>query len=710
MYDQYLFFPRDSSFLIGIIIKKVISPSETVVKQKLCFHPKNIFDMSESDVKERISNLRKILSHHNYQYYVLSKPEISDFEFDQLMQELIDLEKKYPEYYDANSPSVRIGSDITNEFEQVIHKYPMLSLSNTYSIDEIRDFEIRNKRIVNDEYEYVCELKYDGVSISITYEHGRLIRAVTRGDGEKGDEVTTNVRTIRSIPLVLQGNSYPDYFEIRGEIIIPYESFSQMNEQREAAGEPLFANPRNAASGTLKLQNSTLVAKRPLDCFFYSIIGENLPFDSHYENLKKSSEWGFKITPYMQKCKTLNEVYNFIGKWETERNSLPFAIDGIVIKINRYDQQKKLGLTAKSPRWATAYKFKAEQALTRLISVDFQVGRTGAITPVANLEPVPLAGTTVKRASLHNADQIVLLDIRINDYVFIEKGGDIIPKVVGVDKSKRDAQSKSLDYIKECPECKTPLVRPEGEAKHYCPNETGCPPQIKGKLTHFVSRRAMDIGLAEATISQLYDEGLLKNPADFYKLKKADLLHLERFADKSASNLIESIEQSKQVPFNRVLYALGIRYVGETVAKTLADYFGSIESIQSASFDELTHVNEIGERIAESIIAYFKDEKNKQLVEELKHAGLQMQGTVKTNQEGSLKGKSLVISGVFNKYSRDEIKDMIEKYGGKYVGSISSKTDFVVAGENMGPAKLAKAKQLNIPVISEDDFLRMIGV
>ena len=665
---------------------------------------------SEPDFKDRILNLRKTLNDHNYHYYVLSQPEISDFEYDQMMNELIDLEKEHPELYDPNSPSVRVGSDIISDFEQVFHKYLMLSLNNTYSLEEIRDFEARNKRIVNEEYEYVCELKYDGVSISLTYEHGRLIRAVTRGDGEKGDDVTVNVRTIRSIPLVLHGSDYPDFFEIRGEIILPHKGFKKMNEQREANGEPLFANPRNAAAGTLKLQDSTLVAKRPLDCFFYSIMGDRLPFDSHYENLIKSAEWGFKITLYMQKCKTLDEVFSFITKWETGRKSLPFNIDGIVIKINDFNQQERLGLTAKSSRWATAYKFKAEQALTKLISVDFQVGRTGAITPVANLEPVLLAGTTVKRASLHNADQIELLDIRIDDYVYIEKGGEIIPKVVGVDKSKRTAFSKPLEYIKSCPECKTPLVRLEGEAKHYCPNESGCPPQIKGKLIHFVSRKAMDIGLAEATISQLYDEDLLHDPADFYDLKKDQLIYLDRFAEKSATNLVQSIEQSKRVPFHRVLYAMGIRYVGETVAKTLAEHFQSIEALQNASFEELIQATEVGERIASSVMEYFRNEKTRKLVERLKTAGIQFQTVQKKVTDGALNGKSLVISGVFSRFSREEIKNLIEQHGGKNVSSISSKTDYLIAGSTMGPSKLAKAKELNIAILTEEEFLKIIGL
>jgi DNA ligase (NAD+) len=664
---------------------------------------------SDIKTKEQILNLRKTLDHHNYCYYVLAQPEISDFEYDQLMQELISLEAQFPEFYDANSPSCRVGNDSDNAFRQVKHKYPMLSLSNTYSIDELYEFETRNKRILNENFEYICELKYDGLSISITYENGRLIRAVTRGDGEKGDDVTTNVRTIKSIPLVLKGNDYPEQFEIRGEIILPHKGFRQMNDARLAAGEPVFANPRNAASGTLKLQNSSLVAKRPLDCYFYSIMGDDLPFPSHYENLIKSGEWGFKLTLHISKCSTMDEVIRFIKHWEKERINLPFDIDGIVIKINSFDQQERLSFTAKSPRWASAFKFKAAQALTRLLSVDFQVGRTGAITPVANLAPVQLAGTTVKRASLHNADQIALLDIRLNDFVYIEKGGEIIPKVVGVDKNKRDIFSKPFEYIQVCPECGTSLVKIEGEAKHYCPNENGCPPQIKGKLIHFVSRKAMDIGLAEATVSQLYDQKLLHDPADFYSLTWEQLLGLERFADKSASNLIESIEQSKKVPFNRVLYALGIRYVGETVAKTLVAHFKSMEAIQHAKMEELTSVNEIGERIAASLLQYFKEDKNITLIGKLKLAGLQMQAEEDAPRGTLLQGKSIIISGTFSRYSRDEIKALIEQHGGKNVSSISTKTDYLVAGENVGPSKLEKVRELNIPVINEEEFLQMIG-
>ncbi len=661
-------------------------------------------------IKQRIDRLRTVLDEHNHRYYVLSEPSVSDFEYDRLMQELMDLETKYPKFFDENSPSQRIGSDINKDFQQVVHNNPMLSLANTYSLEELKEFETRNKKIVNEQYEYICELKYDGVSISLSYENGLLIRAVTRGDGEKGDDVTANVKTIKSIPLKLRGNDYPDEFEIRGEILLPHEGFQKMNEERISRNEPAFANPRNAASGTLKMQNSSLVAKRPLDCLFYSITGNTLPYQQHYENLMKAKDWGFKITQHIKKCCSIDEVLGFVNEWEEKRKSLPFDIDGIVVKINSFDQQRRLGVTAKSPRWAAAYKFKAEQALTRLLSVDFQVGRTGAITPVANLEPILLAGTTVKRASLHNADQIALLDIRINDFVYIEKGGEIIPKVVGVDKSRRDLRSKPLEYITHCPECNTKLIRVEGEAKHYCPYENGCPPQIKGRLIHFVSRKAMDIGLAEATVAQLYDHGLIRNVADFYSLRKEQLISLERFADKSAENLIASIENSKKVPFHRVLYALGIRYVGETVAKTLAVEFGSIDAIGSASVEKLITVNEIGERIAESVVSYFTDHENIDCIQHLKEHGLQFQ-TNKEDQKGTaLSGKSLIISGVFSQHSREEIKDIIEQNGGKNVSSISGNTDFLVAGKNIGPGKLEQAHKHGIPIISETELLQMIRV
>jgi DNA ligase (NAD+) len=661
------------------------------------------------EIAKRITRLREKLNYHNHRYYVLSQPEISDFEFDKLMSELISLEQQNPEFDDENSPSKRVGSDINTGFQQVSHRYPMLSLSNTYSTEELKDFESRNYRLLPEAFEYVCELKFDGASISLTYEHGRLTMAVTRGDGDKGDDVTANVRTIRSIPLVLSGNNYPPFFEIRGEILLPHEGFERMNRQRIEEGEQPFANPRNAAAGTLKIQNSVLVAKRPLDCYFYAIMGEELPYESHFENLQKASEWGFKISPYSSRCRSMDEVIRFIALWENKRLTLPFDIDGIVIKINSYDQQRRLGFTAKSPRWATSFKFKAEQVLTQLLSVDFQVGRTGAITPVANLQPVQLAGTTVKRASLHNADQIAILDIRIGDFVYIEKGGEIIPKVVGVEKSQRTSTSVTFKYIERCPECGTQLIRIEGEAKHYCPNELKCPPQIKGKLEHFVSRRAMDIGLAEATIEQLYESQLLTTPADFYSLKKEQLIQLDRFGERSAQNLIESIENSVLVPFPRVLYALGIRFVGETVAKTLAREFRNMANLKAASYEQLVEVNEIGGRIAQSIIDYFADERNRELVDRLIGAGLQME-VEKTEKKGTgLEGRNIIISGTFKKYSRDQIKALIEQHGGKNVTSVSSKTDYFVTGENIGPSKLEKAAKLDIPFITEDELLELIG-
>jgi DNA ligase (NAD+) len=663
-------------------------------------------------IAEQIQSLRRTLNEHNYRYYVLSQPTISDAEYDRLMQELSELEKEHPELYDRDSPTQRVGSDIDNAFEQVVHPYPMLSLSNTYTREEITDFSDRIRKLLPGQpIEYVCELKYDGVSISLTYTGGKLERAVTRGDGDKGDDVTANVRTIKSIPLQLKGNDYPESFIMRGEIFLPHAGFERMNRERQTAGEPLFANPRNAAAGTLKLQNSSLVARRPLDCTLYFILGENLPFDSHYENLMKAREWGFKISPHIQKCTNLQEIFAFIDHWNTERDHLPFDIDGIVIKVNSYQQQRLTGFTAKSPRWAIAYKFKAEQALTRLLSIDYQVGRTGAITPVANLEPVFLAGTTVKRASLHNADQIELLDLRINDMVYIEKGGEIIPKVVGVEKKYRTEDSMPVKYITHCPECGTELVRSEGEAKHFCPNETGCPPQRKGKLEHFVSRKAMDIGLAEATIEQLFNHGLVKDSDDFYTLTKEQLVKLERFADKSAENLINSIKASTEVPYERVLYALGIRYVGETVAKKIAQAFPSIDALAAASIEELTSVEEIGEVIAESIRRFFTNEKNQYLVERLKKAGLQLQlksGAYKTVSD-KLARKNFVISGTFTRHSRDEIKILIEKHGGKNLSSVSGNTHYIIAGEDMGPTKREKAKQMGIPIVTEDEFMKMIG-
>jgi DNA ligase (NAD+) len=660
---------------------------------------------------EHIQHLRRKLNDHNYRYYVLSQPSISDSEYDGLMQELIALEKDHPEFHDPDSPSQRVGSDIDNSFEQVVHPYPMLSLSNAYTREEITDFADRVQKLLpGQRIEYVCELKYDGVSISLTYGKGKLERAVTRGDGDKGDDVTANVRTIKSIPLLLKGNDYPERFIIRGEIFLPHAGFERMNRERQSSGEPLFANPRNAAAGTLKLQNSSQVARRPLDCSLYFLLGENLPCDTHYDNLMKAREWGFKISSHIQKCAGLQEIFTCIDHWNTERDNLPFDIDGIVIKVNSYQQQRIAGFTAKSPRWAIAYKFKAEQALTRLLSIDYQVGRTGAITPVANLEPVFLAGTTVKRASLHNADQIDLLDLRIDDMVYIEKGGEIIPKVVGVEKKYRTSDSMPVHYITHCPECGSELVRREGEAKHFCPNETGCPPQRKGKLEHFVSRKAMNIGLAEATIEQLFNHGLLKDSADFYALTKEQLVKLERFADKSAENLVNSIEASKNVPYERVLYALGIRYAGETVAKKIAQSFLSIDTLAAASAEDLTSVEEIGETIAESIRQFFADEKNRQLIERLKSAGIRFQteNTAGKRISDALSGKNFVISGTFLAHTRDEIKDLIVLHGGKNLSAVTSSTHYIIAGKDMGPGKREKAAKLGIPIITEEEFMKMI--
>ena len=590
------------------------------------------------------------------------------------------------------------------------HRYPMLSLGNTYSREELVDFDKRVRKTIGDNFEYVAEIKYDGVAISLTYEKGKLKHALTRGDGEKGDVVTDNVRTIKSIPLKLQGKDYPSEFEIRGEIIILRKQFERMNEQRIAAGEEPFANPRNAASGTLKIQNSSIVAKRPLDCFLYHILGSGLPFESHYENLVKARDWGFKVPDYLKKVKGIDSLMEFISFWDKERKKLPFDIDGVVIKVNSYKFQQLLGFTAKTPRWAIAYKFQAEQALTRLLSIDLQVGRTGAITPVANLEPVFLAGTTVKRATLHNADQIEMLDIRIDDSVYVEKGGEIIPKITGVDHSLRPNGTVTFRFPPNCPDCGTPLIRNEGEAAHYCPNESGCPTQIKGRIEHFISRRAMDIGAAEATIDLFYRNGLIKDVADLYSLTVDQLVLLERFAEKSANNLIKSIDESKNVPFDRVLYAIGIRYIGETVAKKLARHFRSLDKLSSASLEELLTVEEVGERIAGSIIEYFKNPVHVSLIERLKKAGLQlsMEGKDTSPSTENLKGLTFVISGTFSDYSRDELKDLIIMHGGKNVSTVSTTTNFLLAGDNPGPAKLDKAHNLNIPVISEKDFMEMI--
>ncbi len=666
--------------------------------------------MSQDKEKSRIDQLRNLLQHYNHQYYNLSISEVSDFEYDLLLKELIDLENKNPDYSDSSSASVSVGSDSSTEFEKESHSFPMLSLVNTYSKEELYDFESRNKKLLPEDYQYICELKYDGASISLKYENGILTRALTRGDGTIGDNVTANVKTIKSIPLKLKGTDYPDEFEIRGEIFIPRDGFNEMNKIRKAAGEPEFANPRNTAAGSLKTLNTSIVASRPLDCFLYYMIGKNLPTNSHYDNMQLVRNWGFKVSTIIQKCKDINEVIKFIEHWDTERKNLPYDIDGIVIKIDSLKQQQNLGMTAKSPRWATSFKFKADQVKTKLLSIDYQVGRTGAITPVANLEPVLLAGTTVKRASLHNSDQINLLDIRLNDSVFVEKGGEIIPKIVGVDKDLRNAESKTVDYIKSCPECGTELIRLEGEAKHYCPNDTGCPPQIKGRIEHFISRKAMNIGAAEATVEALVDNDLIHDSADLYFLTKEDVLGLDRFAEKSANNLIESIEKSKEVPFHKVLFALGIRYVGETVAKTIALELKTIENIRKASTEQLTEIHEIGERIASGIIDYFKNDINIKIIDKLKISGVQLEVREDSNQqfENKLNGQTFVISGTFEKHSRDELKELIVKYGGKNTGSISAKTNYLLAGENIGPSKLEKVKKLNIPVITEEDFIKMI--
>jgi DNA ligase (NAD+) len=666
--------------------------------------------MTREEAKERIDFLTSEIDKHNHLYYVESSPLITDFEFDTLLSELKELENSFPEYADPDSPTQRVGSDISKEFRQVEHSYPMLSLANTYSENELRDFDQRIRKSINDHFNYICELKYDGASINLGYENGKLLRALTRGDGSRGDDVTANVRTIRSIPLKLKGDGHPDFFEIRGEIFMPREGFIQINKKREATGEAPFANPRNAASGTLKILNPKIVANRPLDCFLYYMTGDVLPSDSHYENLNHAQSWGFKIPPYIEVCTSIDGVIAFIHKWEEERKNLPFDTDGIVIKVDSRKIQNQLGYTAKSPRWAIAYKYKAEQAESKILSVDFQVGRTGAITPVANLEPVLLAGTTVKRASLHNADQIELLDIRINDPVFIEKGGEIIPKVVAVNKALRGNDSVQLDYITHCPECQTQLIRKTGEAKHFCPNENGCPPQIKGKIEHFVSRKAMDIGLAKATVKLLFDQKLINNVADLYTLKKEDLLYLERFAEKSAENLIESIQKSKDNGLPRLIFGLGIRYVGETIAKTLAHHFKSLDNLKKASYEDLISIDEIGETIARSVTEYFSDDKNIEIINKLHENGVYPVVTSK-DQNGTtlLKEKTIVISGKFYKYSREEIKELIEKNGGKNASSISSKTNMVIAGDNMGPAKYKKAEDLKIPIIGEEDFLEMIG-
>ncbi len=663
--------------------------------------------------KEYVEQLRSELHRHNHNYYVLNAPEITDFEFDRLMRELQELEALHPEYYDPMSPTMRVGSDLSNEFVQVAHKYPMLSLGNTYSFDEVRDFYNRvQKSLGGEPFELCCEIKYDGVSISLTYEEGRLVRAVTRGDGVQGDDVTANVKTINSIPLVLHGNNYPREFEIRGEILMPWEQFDRLNREREAQEDALFANPRNAASGTLKLQNSAVVASRKLDAYLYYMLGETLPDTGHYECLQQASRWGFKVSPAMCKCSTLNEVFDYINYWDTERKNLPVATDGIVIKVNSLAQQRSLGYTAKVPRWAIAYKFQAEKAVTRLNEITYQVGRTGTVTPVANFDAVQLSGTMVKRATLHNADFMDNLDLHIGDMVFVEKGGEIIPKITAVDLTARSfMMGEKVRFITRCPECGTPLMRVEGEAAIFCPNDVSCPPQIKGRIEHFISRKAMNIdGLGAETVDLLYSVGLIRDAADLYKLRIPDISRLERMGYKSAENIIRSIERSREVPFERVLFAVGIRFVGETVAKKLARAFGSMERIENATFDELIAVDEIGEKIAQSILRFFANDQCRTLVARLKEAGLQMEIVEDESIERTdkLAGKSIVISGVFAQYSRSEYKAMIEQHGGTNVSSISSKTSFILTGRDMGPAKLEKAQKLGVPIVDEETFLGML--
>lgn len=662
--------------------------------------------------QERILELRKQLHEHNHNYYVLSAPTISDFEFDALLRELQELEEAHPEMFDPSSPTQRVGSDIAKGFKQVAHKYPMLSLGNTYSKSEVADFYERVKRALNDDFEICCELKFDGSSISLTYKDGRLVQAVTRGDGEKGDDVTANVKTIRSVPLMLKGSGWPAEFEIRGEILMPWKVFEELNAERERAGEPLFANPRNAASGTLKLMDPAEVAKRKLDAYLYFMLGEELPATGHYENLEAAREWGFKISDTTRKCHTLDEVFAFIDHFDTARKELPVATDGIVLKVNSLRQQKNLGYTAKSPRWAIAYKFQAERACTRLNEVTYQVGRTGVVTPVANLDAVLLSGTIVKRASLHNADIIEKYDLHIGDMVYVEKGGEIIPKITGVDTGARLLLGSKVNFITKCPVCGTPLVRNEGEAAHYCPNERGCAPQMRARIEHFVSREAMNIEtIGPETVELLFNYGLIKDITDLYRLQEEDFLLLPRLGAKSVENLLVAVKQSCQVPFERVLFALGIRYVGATVAKRLVRAFGNIDAIMNASVADLMAVDDIGERIATSVNGFFAAPHNREIVEKLRAAGLkfQIEEAVMQGRTDILAGKSIVISGVFVHHSRDEYKDMIERNGGKNVGSVSKATSFILAGDNMGPAKLEKANKLNIKLVTEDEFLQMLA-
>lgn len=659
--------------------------------------------------EQRIQQLRDELNYHNRRYYVDASPEISDFEFDTLMRELQDLEARHPEMADPNSPSVRVGSDISSEFRSVSHRYPMLSLGNTYSMDELREFISRIEREVG-QTDYSCELKFDGTAISLTYEHGRLLRAVTRGDGVKGDDVTTNVRTIRSVPLVLSGTGYPDYFEIRGEIFMPYASFDRLNSEREKAEEPLFANPRNAAAGTLKQLQSQVVARRGLDCTLYQLSGDDLKFTSHSQSLDAAAGWGFKISSERRICHSLRQIEEYISFWDEARHALPFPTDGIVIKVDDFAKRRVMGFTSKTPKWAVAYKFKAEQALTRLESIDFQVGRTGAVTPVANLDPVLLAGTTVRRATLHNAEQIALLDLRIGDMVYVEKGGEIIPKITGVELGERDASSTPFRFATACPECGTELVRYEGEAKHFCPNQSHCRPQILGRMIHFIQRKAMDIdGLGEETISLLFENGLIHDIADLYDLSATTLAKLPRLGEKSAENIMQSLARSKEVPFHRVLFGLGIRFVGETTARYLATHFRSMDGIMGATKEELLESEEVGEKIADSILEYLGDETNVVIIRRLRDAGLRFEEEQKQLLSLTLEGRNIVISGTFERHSRDELKAMVELHGGKNQASVASNTDFIIAGSKMGPAKLQKAEKLGIRLVTEDEFENMLG-
>lgn len=664
------------------------------------------------DEYKRILTLRNELHRYNYLYYVKNMPEISDRQFDELMNELIHLEKLHPEYFDANSPTQRVGSDINNDFTQVVHRYPMLSLSNTYNLDEVQAFYERVETgLGNEPFEICCELKFDGLSISLQYEKGRLTRAVTRGDGIQGDDVTANIRTIQSIPLQLSGDQYPDEFEIRGEVLMPWKSFEALNAEREANEEPLFANPRNAASGTLKSKNSTVVAKRKLDAYLYYLLGPSIPGDSHYDNMKTAASWGFKVSEHMRNVRSLNEIKEFIEYWDTERKNLPVATDGIVLKVNSLRQQNILGYTAKSPRWAIAYKFQAERARTRLLQVTYQVGRTGSITPVANMNPVQLAGTIVKRASLHNEDIIRQLDLHIGEWVYVEKAGEIIPQIVGVDKEGRDAQlGAPVRFITHCPECGTPLIRLEGEAAYYCPNETACPPQLKGRIEHFISRDAMNIdSLGHETIESYYNQGLIHDAADLYNLRVEDISGDNGTRERSARKIIENIRKSTEVPFERVLYALGIRLVGKAVAKILARHFKTLEKLQDAPLEEMLEVEGVGEMIARNVRSFFQEQRNLDFIERLRAAGIQMAVSSEGEKQSDLlNGKKIVISGVFIQHSRDEYKQMIERHGGKNVGSISAQTSFILAGNSMGPSKLEKANRLNIPLVDEETFLKMI--